>query len=221
MSSQAASMYAARWVTCLAGMMPGVSRSWSSGARPPADARRPEPLPPPTAAQVNDRVTPARFSDRSLARPTSLLIRADLPTFGKPSTHARTARGRRPLRARLAFTWAPARSTARLRASTPLPSRAFTQWKSCTPSASRCRVHACTADCGTQSARLSASTWAREPTHWAMSGCRVDSRMRASRSSTTTSTILSTSCSCFSARAMCPGYQLITGRPSQGASGAS
>ena len=47
---------------------------------------------------------PGVAADSATRRPSMRLMRADLPTFGKPTTHALTALGRRPLAFRLAFT---------------------------------------------------------------------------------------------------------------------
>ena len=73
--------------------------------------------------------------------------------------------------------------------------------------------HSLSARAGTESIRLRTRTKPREPTHPSISGCAVARGIRASRSSTTTSTICSTSDISRSAFAMWPGYHSIVGRP--------
>lgn len=67
---------------------------------------------PPSRIQFIFLVTPGMFMDLATLLPMSLLMRALLPTLGKPITATRTLRGFIPLRTRRSFTLEPALSAA-------------------------------------------------------------------------------------------------------------
>ena len=62
---------------------------------------------PPTRIQRRERVTPGLGAESASLLLNSLLMSADLPTLGKPTTQARTARGLSPLLALAAFSVSP------------------------------------------------------------------------------------------------------------------
>mmetsp|Transcript_6468 Transcript_6468/g.27227 ORF Transcript_6468/g.27227 Transcript_6468/m.27227 type:complete len:231 (+) Transcript_6468:1407-2099(+) len=195
-----ASRAAAAWSSCLAGMMPGESRS-SSGAWRSGVSR--------CRSHESCRVTPARFSVFATRRPASLLMIIDLPTLGNPTTAHRAARGLNPFATRFSLTTSAAWFSARSRPfHSPRPFLASIQkhFSVCNRRVASAR-HALRASGGARSENVYATTRGLcGPTHAATDGCAVVSGSRASRTSMTTSTSLSTFCSSRSALAMCPGY---------------
>mmetsp|Transcript_24803 Transcript_24803/g.60879 ORF Transcript_24803/g.60879 Transcript_24803/m.60879 type:complete len:227 (+) Transcript_24803:950-1630(+) len=201
MSSQMAKWTATSCETSLAGMMPGES----SRSKPS------------TRTHCTWRVTPALFSLLTLTLPPRRLRMADFPTFGYPITATRTLRGIIPRPALRSFMALPALRISLRRRSMPLPpflpSTSTDGIWSVLP---RYDSHMLTADLGAMSTLLSATTRLalRLRSQSSTRGCVVDAGMRASRTSTTTSTLLRTSCRRCSALAMCPGYHEMVAWPS-------
>lgn len=75
----------------------------------------------PTVAYFSTLVTPGLAAESTTLRPSSLLISALLPMFGKPITHALTGRGARPRLLRLALIYSLTLSAARRTACMPAP----------------------------------------------------------------------------------------------------
>ena len=90
MSLQMARRTAAAWSARRMGSTPGASSSMMAPSAP-------------SETHCRCRVTPGRAALAHCARPISRLISALLPTFGKPTTAARTGRGRSPFSRRRSF----------------------------------------------------------------------------------------------------------------------
>ena len=90
MSLQMASRTAAAWSCRRMGSTPGASSSISAPSAP-------------MLTHCRWRVTPGRWAEMHCARPSSRLMSALLPTLGKPTTAARTGRGRSPFSSRRAL----------------------------------------------------------------------------------------------------------------------
>mmetsp|Transcript_5190 Transcript_5190/g.15530 ORF Transcript_5190/g.15530 Transcript_5190/m.15530 type:complete len:221 (-) Transcript_5190:172-834(-) len=202
MSSQTARRDAAAWLISFIGMIPGVSRSSMESEM---------------RTHWRPLVTPGLLADLAARLLTNRLIRADFPTFGNPSTMHRIGRGSRPRFFLFSLTHEPACSAARFICGTPSPNFALVKNTSA-PSSCRAFFQTVFATSGAKSCRFIATSRGRLLTHFSMRGCRVEDGMRQSLISMMTSTTESISFSFFSALAMCPGYQLMSGlmRPSWG-----
>ena len=195
MSSQRARRRAASWSSRRGGNTPGASsrsRSW------------------PRRTQRRLRVTPARRALSTTLRRTSRLIRADLPTLGKPNIRARTGRGFMPRPARRALSCSPARIAAVCSCFTPVPALA-SHHQGVWPAARNHWSQAWRASALTMSRRLITSRCCLPLIQRCRRGWLVASGMRASRTSITRSTLARLSVSDFSALAMWPGYHWIAG----------
>mmetsp|Transcript_32723 Transcript_32723/g.83019 ORF Transcript_32723/g.83019 Transcript_32723/m.83019 type:complete len:225 (+) Transcript_32723:391-1065(+) len=190
MSLQMARRCAAIWSLNDAGMTPGASSRSSV---------------PASRTHCSMRVTPGLGADAAARRPTRRLMSADLPMLGNPMTHVRTGRGCRPRLARLALMPSLTLSSASLTPLAPSPFLPSVQ-NTCCLVALKYSFHACLSALDTMSTLFMMSRRGLWPTHVDTWGWLVATGIRASRTSSTTSTILSCSFSCRSARAMCPGY---------------
>ena len=190
MSSQRARFKAARWSSKRGGSTPGASSRSSTWPR---------------RTQRRLRVTPARRALSTTFWRTRRLIRADLPTFGKPSTRARTARGRMPRLRRRSLRASPARIAACCSWATPVPALA-SHHQGVAPWARNQRSQLCRAGSPIMSRRLSTSSRCLPRIQRSSRGWLVARGMRASRTSSTRSTFSRLALRAFSAWAMCPGY---------------
>ena len=89
--------------------MPSKTQSWSEKCSIDSHRRF---LREQRQAYRHCRVSPGRSWLSQARRPTSRLMTADLPTFGNPTTAARTGRGLSPLLARWALMTSPTRPAA-------------------------------------------------------------------------------------------------------------
>ena len=195
MSSQRARRRAACWSSRRGGSTPGASsrsRSW------------------PSRTQRRLRVTPARRALSTTFWRTNRLIRADLPTLGKPSIRARTGRGFMPLPARRALRASPARIAACCSCLTPVPTLASHHQQVCSWARNQA-VQAWRTGAGIMSTRLITSRCCLLPIQRCSLGWEVASGMRASRTSITKSTLARFALRALSALAMWPGYHWIAG----------
>mmetsp|Transcript_131292 Transcript_131292/g.327514 ORF Transcript_131292/g.327514 Transcript_131292/m.327514 type:complete len:217 (+) Transcript_131292:591-1241(+) len=163
------------------GMRPGVSKNSISVF-----------LKPPILCHVNFLVPPATPFLRATFRPVRQFMIADLPTFGMPVIAARMARGLTPFRLRLRFTWAPLFMTSIRKSSTPMlplcASIGITGQPRSTLEFLMATMVCSRATGGTRSALVSTITRGLPRVHSGMSGCLDVHGMRASRTSTMTST---------------------------------
>ena len=195
MSSQRASRRAACWSSSRGGSTPGASRRSRSCPR---------------RTQRRVRVTPARRALATTFCRTRRLIRADLPTLGKPRVSARTGLGRMPRLRRRSLSWSPARIAACCTCFTPVPALASHQTVRC-PWALNQASQASLAAAVTMSRRLITNRCCLPFNQRLRWGWPVARGMRASRTSITRSTLSRWRLSCCSALAMWPGYHWIVG----------
>ena len=190
MSSQRARRRAACWSSSRGGSTPGASsrsRSW------------------PRRTQRKVRVTPARRALSTTFWRTSRLIRADLPTLGKPSIKARTGRGFIPRPRRRSLRALPARMAACWSCFTPVPVLA-SHHQGVWPWARNQASQAARTGTGTMSRRLITSRCCLPWIQRCKRGWPVAKGMRASRTSITKSTLARLLLRDRSALAMWPGY---------------